>query len=329
MEKTPETVSRMTNSRMEEDRPAPQSSRRADQDDVSSPPLVSIGLPVYNGAAFLSEALESILAQTFDDFELIICDNASTDRTADICLEFASRDSRVRYHRQPKNMGACRNYDMSFHMARGRYFKWAAHDDLLAPTYLEQLVAVLEEDEGCVLVHPGTVLIDADGQELREYEDDIACDSDNAAVRLEHWLRPTKILCNPVFGLIRRDAMARTPLHGDYIASDRAFLAAMTMQGRCRAIHDRLFLRRVHSGTSIAANRDKGSRTEWFRGHRPRLPVLPYWRLGRGYLGAVRTAPLSFRERFSCYVVLVKWMKDHRRHLLRELRRPFSATGMP
>jgi glycosyltransferase involved in cell wall biosynthesis len=291
-----------------------------------SAPTVSIGLPVYNGAAYLAETIESILAQTYADFELILCDNASTDGTEEICRDYAARDPRIRYHRQPRNIGACGNYDMAFHMGRGRYFKWAAHDDLLAPTFLEKLVPVLEADSGCVLVHAKTVLIDAAGRETGDYVDEITCDSESPAERLERWLCPSKVLCNPVFGLMRRDAMARTPLHGDYIASDRVFLAAMTLQGRCRSIPERLFLRRLHSGRSTAAHPDKRDLTEWFRGTRPRLPVLPIWRLFFGYLNAIHSTSLPIGERLRCYRVMTKWMREKRKGMVIELTYPFRAA---
>ena len=99
-------------------------------------PRVSIGLPVYNGENFLEFALDSILGQTFQDFELIISDNASTDATESICRRYAAKDSRIRYYRNPNNQGAAQNYNRVFALARGEYFKWAAHDDVCKPNYL-------------------------------------------------------------------------------------------------------------------------------------------------------------------------------------------------
>src|SRR5689334_3559190 len=90
-------------------------------------PKVSIGLPVYNGENYLAKTIASILAQTFTDFELIICDNASSDSTQRICEDFARQDARVRYGRNEKNLGAGPNYDLAFSRSTGTYFKWAAH----------------------------------------------------------------------------------------------------------------------------------------------------------------------------------------------------------
>ena len=96
-------------------------------------PKISIGMPVYNGENYLAQALRAILSQTFTDFELIISDNASTDATQRICETFAAEDSRVRYFRNSRNIGIEPNFNAAFEPARGKYFMWTAHDDLLEP----------------------------------------------------------------------------------------------------------------------------------------------------------------------------------------------------
>jgi glycosyltransferase involved in cell wall biosynthesis len=104
---------------------------------------VSIGVPVHNGEATLTAALDSLLAQRFGDFELLISDNASTDDTESLCRAYARRDERVRYHRQPVNRGATANFQAVLDMARGEFFHWAAADDMWAPDFLERTVAQL------------------------------------------------------------------------------------------------------------------------------------------------------------------------------------------
>src|SRR2546425_9420098 len=93
-------------------------------------PQVSVGLPVYNGERYLAEALDSLLTQSYEDFELIICDNASTDRTGEIARSYAAKDKRVRYARNDKNLGAGGNFRRGFALASGEYFRWAASDDV-------------------------------------------------------------------------------------------------------------------------------------------------------------------------------------------------------
>src|SRR5215469_6919606 len=109
-----------------------------------SNPKVSIGMPVYNGANYLRSSVPSLLAQDYEDFELLISDNASTDETESICRELAESDGRIRYFRNERNVGAAQNYNKVFRLASGTFFKWAAHDDECHPTMLRRCVEVLE-----------------------------------------------------------------------------------------------------------------------------------------------------------------------------------------
>ena len=133
-----------------------------------STPLVSVGLFVYNGERFLKATLDSILNQTFTDFELIISDNASTDRTGEIAEAYAGRDGRIRYYRSEKNMGAGWNARRVYELATGKYFKQAAVDDLIEPDFLRQCVAVLESDPSCVVAHSRTTEVDENGNFIEE-----------------------------------------------------------------------------------------------------------------------------------------------------------------
>jgi len=131
--------------------------------DVRSRPLVSIGMPVFNAEQYLADALRAILAQDYPDFELIISDNGSTDRTKEICLEFQKTDSRIRYIRQPKNLGASKNFAFVVHQARGEYFMWAAHDDLLHPSFIRKCMEQLGAHPEAVLCCTEINFLDADG----------------------------------------------------------------------------------------------------------------------------------------------------------------------
>ena len=138
---------------------------------MTSPvPRVSIGVPVYNGELYLERALDSILAQSFDDFEVIIADNASDDRTEQICRDYACRDARVRYVRNETNLGASANFNRTFALARGPYFKWAAHDDVLGTDFLLRCVEVLDSNPDVVLCHTKTQQIDEDGRVAGNYD---------------------------------------------------------------------------------------------------------------------------------------------------------------
>jgi GT2 family glycosyltransferase len=130
-------------------------------------PRVSIGMPLYNAERYLAGTLESILGQTFCDLEVVISDNGSTDRTEQICRQYASRDNRIRYYRNEVNRGAAWNYNHVFELARGEYFKWASYDDLLAPKFLEHCVASLDQDPSAALAFT-QFLDDDEGRSFRE-----------------------------------------------------------------------------------------------------------------------------------------------------------------
>lgn len=135
---------------------------------MASPPLVSIGLPVYNAARYLRDALDSLLGQDYPNLELIISDNASDDATEEICSEYIKRDARVRYYRNAQNVGAVWNFNRVLELARGEYFMWAAHDDLRDPNYASACVAALQKRPDAVLCCTGIRFIDEDGRELHE-----------------------------------------------------------------------------------------------------------------------------------------------------------------
>jgi len=113
-------------------------------------PKLTIGMPVYNGKKFLKKRLDSLLTQTFTDFELIISDDASTDSTPLICKEYAKKDKRIHFIQQKKNMGHIYNYNFVLQGAKSKYFAWAAQDDIISPTYLEKNIQILESNKNIV-----------------------------------------------------------------------------------------------------------------------------------------------------------------------------------
>jgi len=230
-----------------------------------APPPVSIGMPVYNGADFLGEAVASIQAQTVGDFELIICDNASTDRTEALCRELAAKDRRIRYLRRPRNFGAADNYNRVFAEARGRYFKWAAHDDLLKPAFLERcLAAYREHSDVPAVVHARSAIIDRYGRMIRHDPNALATTSPFAAVRAFVALQHMG-LASACMGLLRRDAIGRTRGIGAWIASDNSLILEAALVGPIVQLDgEPLYLRRQHDNTSQAANVAPRDLLRWF-----------------------------------------------------------------
>jgi glycosyltransferase involved in cell wall biosynthesis len=308
----------------------------------SRPPRVSIGLPVYNGQRFLPATVDSLLGQTLGDFELIVSDNASTDGTEEICREYAAADPRVRYVRQPRNIGANANYNEVIQMCRGPYVRWAADDDICAPDYLERTFALLDGDEDAVLCHSLTSYIDEDGKPLTpdvtgfrtsdgEHVDgpDIpiaarSLRSRSPHVRLRDVLLRTR-WCFEVFGLMRRDALMRTPLLQRFYGTDKVLLAEMALLGTWQVVDEPLWFRRCHPSTST--NMSVWQKAKWSDPEAKRN-ILPVTRMVRGYIDAIERQGFSPAERLQCYraLAVLAIQPDKFRKLL--LPGPYNYFGI-
>lgn len=295
-------------------------------------PRVSLGLPVYNGERYLRFALDAILAQTFSDFELVICDNASTDGTVELCNSYASRDSRIAVHRNPENLGAAKNYNKVFHLSTGEYFKWVSHDDIIAPAYLSRAVATLDAMPA-VLCYPSTIVIDKDGRSLdTDPGDNITANGSSPSERLKDFLisNARNRKCNAVFGLIRSSILKNTPLIGAFAASDKTLLAELALYGEFVRLPDQLFFRRDHPESSVNANPGLKERTAWFDPKKKGTHTYQHWAWFSEYLGAVRRVPMNPGQKLLCRIQLLRWVKWERKRLMQEFTsaatRPF-ATG--
>jgi len=271
---------------------------------VSKGPQVSIGMPVYNGADFLRDAIDSLLAQTFEDFEIIISDNASTDATESICRDYTAADSRIRYYRSAENRGAAWNYNYCVEQARGEYFKWAAHDDVCAPEFLRQCVATLQSaGPQAVLAYPRSLLIDETGAIVGRHESGLDLRNRTPHARIRDFARRQN-KANPVFGLMRTDALRRTRGHGNFPNADIVLLLELALLGQMWEVDDWLFLRRVHAGNSCAANRSIKDRAIWFDPQNVRKRVwLPLAQVFFESLSAIRRTGLPTVEASLCYAV--------------------------
>lgn len=283
-------------------------------------PRVSIGLGVYNGERFLRQTLDSILAQTFKDFELILSDNASTDGTEAICLEYAARDARINYSRNPSNIGLVNNFNRVFRLATGQYFRWSSADDLFAPTSLEECVKVLDQHPELVLCYPKTTIIDADGQVLREYDDNLDLRLPEAPVRLRLVL-DNIALVNAHYGLIRTDVLRRTSLLGTYPGSDMVMLAELALHGQFWEIPQQLFFRRMHDEASSAVkNRSSWSNALQYWAPTRKAPDLYHWIHRFHNLTSILRAPLSARNKLRAALVVGNYAFRSRHIYLKELQ---------
>jgi glycosyltransferase involved in cell wall biosynthesis len=302
-------------------------------------PKLTIGLPVHNGMDFLGPALASLAGQTFGDFVLIACDNASTDGTPDILADAARHDRRVRIVRNPVNIGAAPNWNLVFRMAQTPLFKWAAHDDLYDPRFLEATVGVLDRDPGVVLSHGAARMID-------EHAEDLAVDRATGLVidrlgQVRHGPPPPGratsadpverfrdlflhlVRCFDIFGVMRTDVLRRTALHRSYYGSDRSLLVELALHGRFHEVAEPLFLKREHGRTSLALS--PADRARWIDplARAPRL--LPQRQHYMQVAGAVLRAPLSVIDKARCLAVVAE--RADPRRLVRRLGRAAPSVA--
>ncbi|MET8472529.1 glycosyltransferase family 2 protein [Streptomyces sp. NPDC006422] len=286
---------------------------------MTAHPRLSIGLPVYNGEEYLAESLDALLGQTYDDFELVITDNASTDRTQDICRDYAGRDQRIRYIRLPRNIGAAPNHNYVFTQCRGELFKWASHDDLYARDLLRRCVQALDEHPEVVLAHADQAVIDEDGKVKVPYAYTLNTDSPRAPERFRSMLfEPGG---DDFYGVIRADVLRKVKPHDSYHHADRTFVAEIGLHGPFHQVPELLYFRRDHPTRAERANPSKRSRCVNLDPRRagvlhPTPRLLAEYVLG--FVSAIRRAPLSSAERRACYTHLAAWATSRARPGARE-----------
>jgi glycosyltransferase involved in cell wall biosynthesis len=269
---------------------------------------ISIGLPVFNGERYIAQAIESILAQTVEDLELVISDNASTDGTQRICEGLAARDNRIRYFRNPVNHGAAWNFREVFRLSTAPYFKWAACDDWIAPQHLERCAAALERDPEVVLSYSRTRVVDAAGGFVEDHDDRFElCRSARPHERLLGSLSGSRC-CFPLYGVIRASALRQTPLLGGFPAGDYVMLAQLALLGKFHEEPDRLYHNRRHAESGSRTYGEVGAQAVFMDPkNRGKAPVR-WFRLLAEFDRSIRHSPISAAERVRCHLVVLKWL---------------------
>ena len=272
-------------------------------------PRVAIGVPVYNGEAFLAEALESLSAQTFGDFEIVVSDNASTDATEAICRDHAARDPRLRYVRQEVNLGAVPNFNRVFELSNSPLFKWAAHDDLHDPTYLEKTVGLLDERPDVAWAHSRSSHIDPAGRLLDEVEAlDVsyaAREADGAAERFAAVLLGDTG-CLDAYGIIRSDALRSTPCYLTFYGAEKILMAELALLGRYAEVPETLFHCRV-SGQGSGALESAEEQQAFIDPH-GKAKGMVRLRLLKAYNDAIARSAPDAVEAAKARLALVRWM---------------------
>jgi glycosyltransferase involved in cell wall biosynthesis len=288
---------------------------------------------VYNGQRFVEEALDSILDQTFTDFELIISDNASTDRTGEIAEAYAKRDRRIRYYRAERNMGAGWNVRRVYELATGKYFKWAAADDLMESDFFRRCVEVLESDPECVVAYGGAKQVDENGTFIANYVTPVKADSNDPVERFRQMLLIDHG-CFQIFGVMRMSALKQLPPQGVYANSDRVLLARMSLLGRFYETPEHLFITRRHSEQSnvtLPARVTQPRRfrltnrygvlpaLEWWAPTKSRTLAFPQCRHLRENFLSIYHARIEAGQKLRCYYLLLVWIKMHHRKFAKDL----------
>jgi glycosyltransferase involved in cell wall biosynthesis len=257
-------------------------------------PPVAVGMPVYNGAKHIALTIDSILAQTYADFELIISDNASTDGTEEICRDYAARDSRIHYIRNAENLGASRNYNKVFEVSSGgKYLRWAAHDDLLGPTCLEKHKQALDDgpDSAVMSITLRRYISWEDGHLIGTAYDCVAGVSTEAGYApgqpLEHLDRFDDIDFKKLlrmaggwfpilaFGMIKTDALKKTHLLQAFPGADLVMTAELRFLGEFLLVPEELYFQRLHPAEGWTMRRNRKEEAAWFN-PRSRGTLLPH-----------------------------------------------------
>jgi len=288
-------------------------------------PLVSVVLPVYNGEQFLPKAIETVLTQTFDDLELIISDNASTDTTAEIAAHYVRIDQRVRYLRHAQNLGVDRNWTFAALQARGKYLKWLSSSDYLAPNLLANCVDRLNADRSAVLCFPATQQIDTNDRLLRAVSHDFEVVSTDPIERFFRVVSNLQVNSPMIAGLIRRDAVFATLPLGNYPSADLVLTAKLSLHGRFVMLPEALFYRRVGDAHSTA-DRTPLQIERMYNPDATRPRRLIVTRRLLGYFIAALVGPVPLSDRLRAIVIAVRHAYWCRRYILQELLFPWSRA---
>ncbi len=287
-------------------------------------PVLSFGLPVYNGERFLEGALRALLAQDLEDLEVVVSDNGSTDGTQEICRAVAAADARVRYLRAETNRGGTWNYRRVLERSSAPLFSWAAVDDLWLPTFASSCVRALDERPDAVLAMTRARLVDGEGAVTDGLGDaDLGLDADAAHERLRRLFRSQA--SHVMYGVIRRSALARARPLRPMVGDDIVLLTELLCQGPAVVVDDRAFLqRRVPEQLSLQGQ----EQVKW---HAPSARVrfaFPQTRLNLELYRAVATTSLPLREKARCWSRIVPgWVLPRWRGMARDVATAAGFAG--
>ncbi|MEZ4281083.1 MAG: glycosyltransferase family A protein [Myxococcota bacterium] len=291
-------------------------------------PRVSFGVPVRNGEATIGRCLDSILQQDFQDFEVIVSDNASTDSTCARVESIAARDPRVRLVRQATNVGLIENFNALARAARGELFRWVGADDWLEPEYTSTCVSALDAHPDAIVATSGFDLVDpAGGSIARDYVGEFL-ESPKPTRRLARllWFFHAGLgLYEANYCLIRHESLLASGLLPIHRKCDWLFSARLCLQGPFVHVPKRLF-HRSWTNPDRAALAGLASRL-----HPVPRPALEQsiWQLYRGLAGVVAGAELGLADRLLCQLMVLQFcLSDGGMRVLRSVRQFRRSLGL-
>ena len=287
--------------------------------NTSKSPLVSIGMPVFNGENYISEAIESILRQTYKNLEVIVSDNASSDKTIEICEKYCQKDDRIKLYRNSENLGAAKNYNKALSLAKGKYFKWAAHDDYTSDDFIEKCVNVLEGDSDIHLCNTYRRFINEKKETFRwDKFSQIDFLSSSSKERFRKFLKNFRYRepdADVVLGVFRREILNQTQKIADFHSSDVTLVAEIVLKGKIYIIDEFLFFRRFHKSMSIFASSSKNNRANWFNPNRKHLLTpIPYliWFV-QFHKFIIKNRDLQLKDRIVLFFSIIHWLYERTR----------------
>lgn len=270
---------------------------------MGAAPRLTIGLPVYNGEDLVSESIESLLGQTYEDFELLISDNASTDNTSDICKRHMKQDSRIRYVRQPHNIGLRGNENFLMSECRTELFKMAAHDDLYARDLIKRCVEALDRHPEVVAAQSWEARIDRAGKVTGGLSYPAAADAPRAPDRFRSMLFDG--WDDYTYSVMRTEVVHRTHLYGNHHFADRTFNIELNLHGPFCLIPEWLYFRR--EDPERTGHYTVLSRAAYMDHNRAGGLIRLYGEYFWAYVTLIRSAPISAAEKLECLGHLVSW----------------------
>ena len=270
---------------------------------MQNSPLVSIGVPIYNDAPWLANALEHLLAQEYQNLEIILADDGSTDGSREICHEYASRDGRIRYFEHKHNLGALWNHKFVFDVSKGDYFAWASGHDYLHHSFISRLIEALQANTSVVMCCSQSVFINENGEVLRTAKGGLDTRGLSSTDRLESLLRHLVSggTANIFYGLYRREILAQLNFARKVDGYDIIMLGEMSLLGEMIQLNQILYYRLVKDDESGKERAERHARMVLnAQGYTPGI-LMPHFVAANEFLRLSDETQLSENEKWHVF----------------------------